>query len=49
MFNEAVFNRKHLLADFVLESPSMILPRKHYLFEVKGYRTLLWLRLDPGH
>ena len=39
---------EHLLADFILEFPGVTLPRKHYLFEVEGCRTLLRLKLDSG-
>ena len=50
-FNEAVFvwnthpgsRAEHLLADVVLASPGVTVPRKRYLPEVEGRRILLLL------
>ena len=39
---------EHLRAGFVLESPSVTLPRKHYLFEMEGLRPLSRWKWDSG-
>lgn len=50
LFLSGINIQEHLLADFVLGSPSVNLPRKHYLSEVEGRGTLVpSLKLDTGH